>query len=479
MKRKSISVNYIYNMLYQVLVLITPLITTPYLSRVLGATGIGIFSYVQSIAAYFVLFGTVGSSLYGQREIAYVQEDKKKRTTIFIEISFLRFITSIVSMVVFYFSFVCQSEHSVIYKILILEILANMVDITWYFQGMEDFSKVFYRNLLIKILGISMIFLFVKTKADLPLYTICYVLPLLVGNLTLWPTAIKSLVKVQKISLVQHIKPLLIFFIPQIATEVYTVLDKTMIGVLSTSIDEVGFYTQAQKLVKMTLCIVSSLGTVMLSAMSREFQRNNIKGIIDSVMKSYRFVYFTGMPLMFGIIGVSNNFCPWFFGPGFESVSFILMLQAPIIVIIGMSNVTGRQFLLPTKKQSKFTASVFLGAIVNFGLNLIFIPKYNALGAVIATIIAESCVTIIQLFFVRKDIHAFWLLKEAKEYFFTGLIMCVVVFLIGNVLPSSLLTFIVQVIVGGCLYFVILILKKDEMLHKAINVFKTKILKMK
>ena len=475
MKRKSIATNYIYNMLYQILVLITPIITTPYLSRVLGAQGIGIFSYAQSIAAYFILFGTVGSSLYGQREIAYVQDKIEDRTHVFWEINILRFITSIISIVIFYFSFVLHTEYSIIYKILIIEILANMIDITWYFQGVEDFSKVFYRNLFIKIIGIVMIFTLVKTKDDLPLYTLCYALPLFLGNLTLWPTAIRSMKKVHGIKISNHVKPLLIFFIPQIATEVYTVLDKTMIGALASSIDEVGFYSQAQKLVKMTLCVVSSLGTVMLSAMAREYQKNNMQGIINSVLKSYRFVFFTGVPMMFGIIGISKNFCPWFFGPGFESVTLILALLAPIIVIIGLSNVTGRQFLLPTKKQTEFTISVVLGAVVNFCANFLLIPRYNALGAVVGTLLAEISVTAIQFFFVKKEIHIKTLVKMSIIYFVSGILMCISVTLIGNLMPSSIVTFAIQAIVGCLVYVGILAFFKDDMLKYAVETVKKKI----
>lgn len=475
MKRNSIVTNYIYNMLYQVLVLITPIITTPYLSRILGAEGIGIFSYAQSISAYFILFGTVGSSLYGQREIAYVQNDITEKSKLFWEINILRFITSTVSIIVFYFTFGLHAENSLIYRLLIVEILASMLDITWYFQGVEDFSKVFYRNLLIKAAGIIMIFMFVKTKSDLPKYTLCYALPLLFGNLTLWPIAIKSLGKVHGLNICRNIRPLLVFFIPQIATEVYTVLDKTMIGALASNIEQVGFYSQAQKIVKMTLCIVSSLGTVMLSAMSRMFKDKDMQGLINSVLKSYRFTFFTGIPMMFGIIGVSKNFCPWFFGPGFESVAPILALLAPIIVIIGLSNVTGRQFLLPTKKQTEFTVSVVLGAVVNFCANFLLIPRYNAVGAVVGTLVAEISVTTAQFFFVKKEIHVKTLAKMSMIYFIAGVLMCISVTLIGNLLPSSIATFVIQTVVGCLVYVGILGFFKDEMLKYIFEIATKKI----
>lgn len=475
--KKSIVKNYLYNMLYQILVLITPIITTPYISRVLGAKGIGIFSYSQSIAAYFVLFGTLGSSLYGQREIAYVQDNKTKRSNTFVEINIIRAIAVLASIVIYWLRFVKSGDNTLIYKILTLEIISAALDISWFFQGLEDFKKIFVRNFAIKIISILSIFLFVKKQSDLPLYALCYVLPVLLGNLSLWPAAFKLLQKGSSYNFLRHIKPLLIFFIPQIATEVYTVLDKTMIGILANSIEEVGYYTQAQKMVKMTLCVVSSLGTVMLSAMSREFQKQNYKVIIDSVLKSYRFVFYIGMPMTFGIIGISRNFVPWFFGKGYESVKLIMAALAPIIVIIGMSNVTGRQFLLPTKRQKAFTISVFCGAGLNFVFNLFLIPIFNAMGAVIGTLIAEIGVTTIQLICIKNQIPLGRIFRLSIPYLLFSLVMMIPVTLIGEFMNSSPITFLIQLVVGGCVYLGLLILFKDEMTKQAIEAIKNKFVK--
>lgn len=184
--KKSVTKNYIYNLIYQILVLILPLITAPYISRVLGAENIGIYSYTLSISAYFILFGSLGIALYGQREIAYKQKSRYKRSRAFWEILILRTITMAISLLIFYFTFATSTQYQIYYKILMLEIVGNCFDISWFFQGMEDFKKTVTRNTIVKLISIICIFSFVKTREDLPIYFIIYVLSILIGNLSLW-----------------------------------------------------------------------------------------------------------------------------------------------------------------------------------------------------------------------------------------------------------------------------------------------------
>jgi len=207
--KKSITKNYIYNLLYQIIVLILPLITTPYISRVLGARNIGIYSYTISITTYFILFGSLGIAMYGQREIAYIQDDAKKYSKTFWEITLLRFITVGISMIIFWFTFASNGQYNIYYKILLLELLANCMDISWFFQGLEEFKKTILRNIIIKIISVMCIFTFVKTTNDLSIYLWIYVLSTLIGNLSLWPYLTKYLrkVKIKEINVIKHIKP--------------------------------------------------------------------------------------------------------------------------------------------------------------------------------------------------------------------------------------------------------------------------------
>lgn len=476
MKNNKLVKNYIYNTLYQILVLLSPLITTPYISRVLGATGIGIYSYAQSIATYFVLVGAVGTTLYGQREIAYVQNNLKKRTEIFWEITIFRFIAVVICTIVYYFIFAFRGQFPQVFQILTLEVFATAFDISWFFMGIENFKLTVIRNTIIKLVGIILVFILVKSPDDVPLYTLCLTLPIFLGNISLWFNLKKYLVRLEHSVLhgiPKHIKPVLILFLPQIATEVYTVLDKTMIGVLGTGMDQVGFYTNAQKIIKIILMIVTSLGTVMLPAMSVAFSQGKNTEIIKSIKMAFNFIFMIAFAMMYGIIGISERFVPVFLGEGFDLVGTLMIVISPIIVIIGISNVIGRQFLLPTNQQAKYTISIMTGACVNFFLNIILIHLFNAIGASIATVIAEAAVTFVQIWYVRNQLPLKECFKPMVRYFLYGLIMAVIIWLLNKVLPQEAWSLGIMIFVGALVYILELIIAKDEMLQIGLKVLKS------
>ncbi len=457
-KKKSIAKNYIYNLFYQIIILIVPLFTTPYLSRILGAEAIGIYSYTLSIATYFVLFGSLGVAMYGQREIAYIQDNKEERSRVFFEILIMRFLTLGISLVTFYLSFCRNGEYSVYYKILVLEIVANSLDISWFFQGLEEFKKTVLRNTLVKLLSVICIFMFVKNTSDLYKYFIIYVLSTLIGNLSLWIYLPKYINKIErkKLQILRHLRPTIALFIPQLATQIYTVLDKTMIGSIITDKSEVGFYEQAQKMVKLLLAIATSLGTVMVPRMANTYA-NGDKGKLKEYMnQSFRFV------LLIGMVSIVNKFVPIFYGNGYDKVATLIVIISPILLLIGLSNVIGTQYLLPTKQQKKYTISVVLGAVVNFILNMILIRIWKSEGASIATVLAELTVTGVQFYLVRKEIKIREIVKMTGNYLLAAFVMFGVSYVVGAVISKAMLSIIVQIIFGAVTYFLVLILLKDS-----------------
>ena len=474
---KSIKKNYIYNMFFEVLKIIVPLITTPYLSRVLGAEKIGIYSYTLSITTYFILFGSLGVAMYGQREIAYLQEKKYERTKTFFEILIMRCITLGISLFIFYFVFASHGEYSMYYKILILEIIANCIDISWFFQGLEEFKKTVIRNSIVKIISVICIFVFVKNQNDLIKYFFIYVISTLLGNASLWmylPRYIEK-INIKELKIFKHLKPTIGLFIPQIAIQVYTVLDKTMIGSIIDDKSEVGYYEQAQKIIKLLITVATSLGAVMVPRMANTFANGDHKKLKEYMMKSFQFVLVLAFPLMLGTISVSRKFVPVFYGAGYDKVIYLLIVISPILLAIGLSNVVGMQYLLPTKKQKEFTISVTLGAIVNVILNAILINIWKSIGASIATVIAECTVTGIQFYLVRKEISVIEVLKIAKNYFIASLIMFVISIAIGRFIENNVLSIMIQVICGGIVYFIVLIIMKDKIVKEAIDVIKNKL----
>lgn len=473
--KKSITKNYIYNLFYQIALIILPIITTPYLSRVLGAENIGIHSYTISIVTYFILFGSLGLSIYGQREIAFIQDDLKKRSKTFYEILIIRTCSFIISMSLFFIVYGNATDYTVYYRILLLEMLAYCVDISWFYQGIEYFKKIVVKNIFIKILSVISIFVFVKGPDDLYKYFIIYVLTNLSASSALWFGLWKYVTKVniRELTPLKHLMPALALFIPQIAMEVYTVLDKTMIGYITSNMSEVGFYEQSQKIVKLLLTIITSLGTVMMPRIAKCFADGKDGMIKEYMYKTFKFVYLLAFPIILGIIAVSNKFVPIFLGDGYDRVKLLLKLLSPIVLFIGMSNVIGSQYLISTKKQKQFTISVTCGAFINLILNFILIRYYQSIGAVIATVIAELSVTLVQIYFIRNKFKISSILKLCKDYLISALIMFIIVYPISFCIESNYVSLFVQVILGAIVYFCLLLFVfKDELLIEILKRFK-------
>lgn len=471
MNNKSIIKNYIYNVSYQLLSIILPIITTPYVSRVLGAENIGIYGYTISIVTYFILFGSLGVALYGQRQIAYERENKKKISITFWEIFLLRLITMSISTLIFYFTFGINGAYSKYFRILLLNMIATITDICWFFQGLEEFEKTVKRNIITKILSLVCVFAFVKTNQDLVIYFLIYVFSILFGNLTLWFSIPKFIekVKLKDLYILRHLKPTCALFIPQIAVQVYTILDKTMIGAIIADKSEVGYYEQSDKVIRALLTIITSLGTVMLPRIANCFANNNKNQIIKYMKNSFNIVFLLAFPLMFGIISVSKPFVPVFFGEGYDKVSIIISILSPIILFIGLSNVTGSQFLFPTNRQKEYTISVICGAIVNLAMNFILIKRFGAIGASVGTIVAEFTVTSIQLYYTRRDFEVKKLIQLSRNYLTAGLIMFGFCWILRNTINKNIISIILQVIVGGVVYTTMLVLLKDKFFEKIIN----------
>ena len=475
--QKSIKKNYLFNTAYQILTLITPLITTPYVSRILGADGIGTYSFADSVTSYFVLAATMGISIYGQREISYLQNDKKKRSIVFWNTKILECITTFITLIIFLL-FAIHSKNSIIFLVLSMNIISVAFDITWLFQGMEEFGIITIRNTVFKLLNIAFVFIFVKEKNDLIIYIAGIAGFALISNISLWTRVYKYVEgpKRSEINPFKNIGIVFSLFIPTIAIQVYTVLDKTMIGLITKDSFQNGYYEQAIKISRMALMLVTSLGTVMIPRIGHHYSIGEKKVVKTLMYRSYNFVWILGIPLCLGLVGIADNFVPWFFGKGFEAVVPLLRILSFLILAIGINNVTGMQYLIPTGRQNIFTKTVLVGALVNVVFNALLIPVLKANGAAIASVVAETTIAVIQLILVRREINGIKVLKLITKYLIAGTIMLLAILLIGEYLDKNILSTLMMIIIGGIIYFIILILFRDEFLMRNIKVILDKII---
>lgn len=463
--------NYIYNTLYQVMTLFIPLITMPYLTRIFLPEQLGLHTYTLSVVNYFTLFGMLGMNLYGNRQIAYVRNDPFKRNETFWSLYATQLITCSISLVLYIlFIYLYIGNNINMYIIQGLNIISIAIDITWLFNGVEDFKKVVIRNTIAKLLGVIGIFLFIKTENDLLIYTSLNVGVNIISILIMWVYIPEYVGRVKiNIDIIREtIKPLLKLFLPQIATQVYGIVDKTMLGVLSNT-DQVAFYEYSQRIIKMVLALINSIGVVMMPRIANIIGNGRKSEVPVIIEKTFKFVSYLSIPIAFGLMAISRVLVAWFLGSDYLIVGNILGLSTVIIIAVGWANVIGVQYLIASKQENKYTFSIIIAAIVNVVINIFLLKRIGAYGATLSLIAAEWIGIIIQLSLVRKEINIMHLLSNIKQYLIASIIMFLVIFKLDMFISNPVICNIVQIILGGSIYIIIMYIITDDVQKEIIN----------
>ena len=367
-KAPSVRKNYIYNLIYQVMTLITPFITTPYISRVLGADGTGVQSYTNSVVQYFAILAALGTASYGQREIARHRDEIKIRSRLFWEIEVLCMATTAACLIIWLFVIGFAREYRPYYVVLTMTLLAVAFDISWFFGGLEQYSLIVLRNTAVKLVGIAMLFLFIREKEDLLLYVALTAATGLLGNISMWGYLKGQVEKpvLKELRPLRHLKETLVYFIPTIATSVYTILDKTMLGWFSgENKSQNGYYEYATGFVNMAKILIMSFNAVMSARMSYLFGTGRMEEIHKRFQDSLDFVLLMAMPIMLGLAGIAAQFIPWFLGNGYLPVTFLMYVCSPLVLVVGLSDCIGSQILTPGGKRAQSGKVIVAGAMVN------------------------------------------------------------------------------------------------------------------
>ena len=476
---KSIKKNFLYNLAFQIVSICLPIVLAPYLARVLGAEKVGISAFTLSVVEYFILLANLGISSFGQREVAMYQDNRAKYSKIFWDLIVYRVIIGSISLIAYGFFVLTATQYQAIYAILVINLLGNIFDVTWLFQGLEEYKYLSVRNIIIKIAFTILVFILVKTPADLNLYVFLNGLSILVSAAAVWikiPSTIDK-IELKKVRPLRYTKDTFIFFLPQIATMVYTVLDRTMLGLFDTTQIENGYYEQAYKIVFVATTAIISMNVVMSPRMSFLYKKGKIAELKTRLRKSLRFSLFAAVPVTFGIMAVASSFVPWFFGEGYDRVAEILPYFSSIILIIALSNCIANQCLTPCGMRGKSAAALWVCAGLNVICNLILIPKMMCMGAVIGSIVAEFSITV-SFFYLAKDyVNALTTFKDSIKYFIAAIVMYFSVCFIKQFLPNTIPATIIESMIGATIYGVLLLVLRDKLVFDYITYYKNKLFK--
>lgn len=454
--------NYIYNSIYQIIAIIIPIITSPYLTRVLGAGNLGVEGYVTSVCQIFYTIGMIGLTNYATREIAYVRNDHYQRSKIFWEMIFSRITVFSLTLVVYLLT-VANSPYRIYFLINIIWLFAMFFDVSWFFAGMEIFGITVARNLVVRIVTIISIFVFVKDENDLFIYILLCAVSQLIGTISIVPQLKRyiSFIGFKNLKILKHFVPSLRVFFPQLASMLYLQMDKVMIEKLADA-ESVAYYNQAEKLIKAPLALITAASTVMMPRIANEFIQKNMEKVKAYLDNSLKFLMMMAFPVAFGMAGIANELIPWFLGEDFQPAALAMVVLSPIIVAIAGTSLSADQYFLPTNQTRILAISYTISALINLVVNFILIPKYSFVGAAIGTIAAEYSVFIIQYYVLNKQLKIIKPLLGCLKYGVFSVIMYIIITLLGQCLGAHWTTTILQIAVGVGVYVLLLLISRDK-----------------
>lgn len=453
-KKQSVAKNATYQMLYNVLTTITPLITTPIISREMGSNNLGIFSFTLTVSHYFTIFAMLGIVNYGTRLIAEANTGICERSRKFWSIYLIQVTMALLCCALYFlYIIVFNPENKSIVVLQSFWIISAVFDISWLFFGMEEFKLTVTRNTFIKLVTVLLIVFLVKRERS-PLLT--YTAIMAGGNflsvIALIPL-VRGKVKWYKPTLAEvreHIKPILILFIPLLAGVLFGSMDKVMLGGIS-EYDELGYYYNADRVINIPVGIINGLSTVLFPRISSMLANEKKEEGLIFVNRSFDVVSWLSVLLSFGIAGCAVEFVPLFFGRGFDACVTLIYIMVPILIINAICIFYRMQYLVPFHYDKLYAIGLFLGTIVNLILNAILIPRYKAIGASIATLVAQFVVMMVQ-FKEREGISVITWLKRVLMYLLIGSTMVFIMRVVSRADINMTIKLVIEVLSGGLIY---------------------------
>jgi len=470
---KSLKVNSIFSALYQLLTLLAPIITTPYISRIFSPSTIGNYNYYYSILGYFTLFSAFGFVELGTKVIAENRDDLYKKSQVFYSVFLAKALMSLLCLVaylvitisIFYY----DKTAIYIFIAMSLYVISNMLDPLFYFQGEERFVSISIRNMIMRLFTIIMTFVLVRDADDIVLYA----LVLSVGNILATVVTYFSFKKgdlekpcFKDIHPLPYFSKALPFFITSLAVTLFTSLNQTFLGALSNDSNQNGYYSQGVKIIVALASVIGSISTIMLSRMSYLFKTKNEEEIKKKMVQTFEAFFAVGFPMMFGYFAINKYLIPLFLGGGYEGAIMVGYILTPVIILSPLNGIFGNLYFRPFNKIWIQTIIVLVSSVINIGLCVVLIPKYGAIGSSIARLLAELIQLPLLIHYSKSLISIKTLLKIVIKPFDNALIMFICLYFCNNFLSARISSntklFVIEVVIGVVIYGICAIVTKDK-----------------
>lgn len=446
--------NFFFQFAYQFVILVMPMIMSPYLTRTLGGTALGIYSYTYSIAYYFVVFAMLGINKYGQRIISQRRSDIVELRKTFWSLFIVHFLISCVAVLAYvvYVFMICQSDIGIAF-VQSIYVASAAFDITWLFYGLEKFKTIAIRNVIIRVTNMICIFTFVKSPTDVAIYTIIMAVTVCVGQVIVFPQVFCAIppIKFTLRDTKEHIRPLLTLFAAAVAATLYTVFDKTLLGLLGTK-QMVGYYDYSEKIINIPKTFITIVSTMLYPKACQFASVKNYDGMYRNIEISITVTSLLGFATSWGLLAIAEPFSLLYYGNEFSVCGEIISLMCPLILVIGFGETIRTQYIYPLKMDLIMVKILSLNAIINFVLSASLIPFCGMKGAVIGTITAELTGFIIEIYLVKNYISLKCLLVKCIPFAVSGAVMYAIVKNVGMAVGEGWGGLCVQTLVGGGVY---------------------------
>lgn len=477
---KSLKKNFIYSFSLNIINILFPLVTAPYVSRILGAENLGKYNFSLSFSSWFLIFATFGTTTYGVREIAKVRQNKKLLDKTFSEIFLINFISTLITLIVYtviIFLSPKTNTEIILFLISAISIFMNLFCIDWFYMGIEDFKMITLRSLLIKVICLISIFIFVRQRDDYIIYALIIVLAFGFTNVFNFIYSKRFItLTFRDINIRNHINNLSIFFYSSIVVSMYTLFDQVFLGFFSTNKD-VAFYSRSRQIYSIALSITLSISTVLLPKLTYLY-KNDLENYKILLKKSVNYIYIFSVPSVLGLMVFSKDIMWFFGGKEFENAFLALSILSVLVFTVSLGTWQYNQLFLPLGREKVGLKCQMFMALVSITTNIILIPKFGYIGASISLVIAEISGTVYGVWYAKNKINEVeirYTTKSLFKYIFASLIMSVVIMFFKLLRYGSIINITFGILIGGVVYLGILYLIKDDICRKFVNYFINKI----